>query len=125
MAGGPRRINEFNNSQTPEQRKANASRARKAGIKKQREMRMLKDVLLEIMASESPIPNELGEKMSYMEAFCKSVIVKGTKTGNFKALETVAELMGQKVSKTEIAVAPDPFDGMSTADLEKLVLNKK
>ena len=103
-----------NENLTPEQRRKNASKAGKASAKKRAERKTLKEELL-LLLSENDTQNKISV-----------ALIKQAQTGNTKAYEIIRDTIGEK-PKDNVNVSGEinnPFAGMSTEELRKIVNEK-
>lgn len=112
-AGGKGRIANYNASLTPEERKASASRAAKASVKKRKEKKALRE-LVNTVLSMSLKKGELDDidKVASISDLGKANIdvrtglilaaVKKGLAGDVKAQALLLELTGEKVDKQEV-----------------------
>lgn len=99
MPGGPGKINEYNKSLTPEQRKINASRAGKASRKRVKTIRDIAKIINEAPAQEDAIKGlrKLGLPDEYMTnaAIIAASVFRAAFEGDMKAVEKWERYVGQ------------------------------
>lgn len=118
MAGGKGKIADYNATQTPEQRKQNASWAGKASGKKRKENKELKEIaktLLDMALKPGQVADiadigsvaEMGKSnMDVRTGLILAAIKKGLE-GDVKAQEMLFTLTGEKVDKQELQIKSD------------------
>lgn len=99
MPGGPGKINEYNKSLTPEQRKINARRAGKASRKRVKTIREIAKIINEAPAQEDAIKGlrKLGLSDEYMTnaAIIAASVFRAAFEGDMKAVEKWERYVGQ------------------------------
>lgn len=102
-----------NENLTPRQRRENASKAGKASAKKRAERKTLKEELLLLLAT-----GNTQNKIS-------TALIEQAQNGNTKAYEIIRDTIGEK-PKENLAISGEinnPFSGMTTEELRKIVNN--
>lgn len=103
-----------NEDLTPSQRRTNASKAGKASAQKRAERKSLKEELL-LLLSEKNTQNKISV-----------ALIKQAQSGNTKAYEIIRDTIGEK-PKDNVNISGEinnPFAGMSTEELRKIVNGK-
>ena len=115
MAGGKGKIADYNATQSPEQRKQNASWAGKASGKKRKENKELTKTLLDMALKPGQVADiddigsvaEMGKSnMDVRTGLILAAIKKGLE-GDVKAQEMLFTLTGEKVDKQELQIKSD------------------
>lgn len=108
-----------NEDLTPSQRRKNASKAGKASAKKRAERQTLKEELEILLQKLDEDGKTYQERMSI-------ALIKEAFKGNTKAYEIIRDTIGEK-PKENIGISGEinnPFAGMSTTELRKIVNGK-
>lgn len=117
------------NARTPEERRKNARKAGIASGKKRRQLKAWKDITRAVLAMPiksgkldkniKSITDAKGKNIRVQDALVIAQVMQAMK-GSPKAFEMLLSLSGLMDDSTE---AGNPFDGVTTEDLKKLVDN--
>ena len=116
---------------TASERRALASKAGKASAKKRRQLKTWKEITRAVLAMPlkngkidkniKSIADAKGKNIKVRDAMIIAQVVQAMK-GNPKAFEMLLSLSGLfEEEKAEQAAASNPFDGVSTEDIKRLV----
>ena len=131
MAGGPGKINEYNQTLTPEQRKESARRAAEASGAARRKYKTMRECLKQVLRLDVANPKtrqileDLGLEPSRSNAIALQTIAKAA-DGDIEAARFVRDTVGEKPTEAyQLAVTDKPIKaldltGMSDAELEAL-----
>jgi|GEM_PF-3006742 len=116
-----------NDARTPEERRKNARKAGIASGKKRRQLKAWKDITRAVLAMPiksgkldkniKSISDAKGKNIKVQDAMIIAQVVQAMK-GNPKAFEMLLSLSGLMDDSTE---AGNPFDGVTTEDIKRLV----
>ena len=116
---------------TMEERREIAKKAGKASVKKRRQLKAWKEITRAVLAMPlkngktdkniKSIADAKGKNIKVQDAMIIAQVVQAMK-GNPKAFEMLLSLSGIfEEEKAEQAAASNPFDGVSTEDIKRLV----
>ena len=122
-----RNISEYNKTLTPEERTESARKAGKASAQKRRDTRTLKEIMLELLASEAP--EEDIKKYGLPAGASNSMVMSAAaarkaREGDLKALEIVRDTAGQMPTK-EVALSAEVYTDADKALIDKVAKRLK
>lgn len=137
MAGGARKINEYNKTLTPEQRKESARRAAKASVETRKRNKSIRETMR--ILADSTVANEkikatlirngLKEGDATNSAAVGMSIMMGAIRGNPHLVRIYLELLGEIDNKKievsgAVNVKGNPFDELTIEELRSLAGRK-